>query len=395
MLYQPAYATPYLSSIDVTVSNIFSLQIQGNQCVAYRLKIFLLSNLTTAVYDTNKITLSSTLYGGETLEISVPGTGNGMTNGSEYVWNIQLYETISAIPISSTNYYFKAYKTPTLTISNFVSTINSKNYEFLGSYSQQQGVPIKYFIWNLYNGNDELLDTTGKINNSNIKYSFDGFLDGNFYKIELMTENQEGIISTTGKNQFDVSYFSPNTSTRAIAEVLNNKSAIKISWDSQSQIIGKSTGDYSILEDTPFVGAESVNVENGEIYWDLINESTPIFIPDQSTTMISVNFPIGFSGDIIELKDTINGTYYKVSCDGSFFYYNINGLLGTSDVYTEGDASFISDTLTINENKIYMWRDSYTWDNNKYWVSGTDILHKYFWKIILLPNQAIFYKVEV
>lgn len=400
MLYQPTFVTPYLSAIDVTVANTFSFQIEGNQCVAYRLKIFLLSNLAVAVYDTNKVTLSSTKYSTETIEIIVPSSGNGMTNGNEYVWSVSLYETATSSAVISQIYYFKALKTPVIDIDNFVSTVSEKSFEFTGTYSQEQNVSIKYFIFNLYNGYNELIETTDKVFSSDVKYSFDGFLSEQSYGIELIIENQENVIVTTGKMDFDVSYFSPSINSKANTEVLNNKSSIKITWDEQNQVFGKSTGEYTILNNIPYSGAHSVNIENGEIYWDTVNEKTPILVPDTATTMISVNFPVGFTGKIIELKNTVLGNLCSIQTNGNVFSWSIRDsnnitVFGTRTIYSFGDVSFPSSSLTVHEDRRYMWNGNSTWDNSKYWVEGVDLLNKYFWKITILPTSVVFYKVEV
>ena len=101
MLYQPSFPQPYSSDIDATIANNFTSYINaegGTQVIAYNLNINDLSG--NSIYTTNKTTLTTPLYGENTLSVSIPNT-SGMVNGNNYVWNITMYEANPTIWVTS------------------------------------------------------------------------------------------------------------------------------------------------------------------------------------------------------------------------------------------------------------------------------------------------------
>ena len=66
-------------------------------------------------------------------------------------------------------YFFKARTIPIVTIRNFPATINSREYSFVGTYNQSEGVAIQYYTFNLYDKDGELIDTTNKVYSADIK----------------------------------------------------------------------------------------------------------------------------------------------------------------------------------------------------------------------------------
>ncbi len=131
--------------------------------------------------------------------------------------------------IESPETFFKARGASEIAVDSFPSVIDGKNYLFTGTYTQNEGVGRKYFIWNLYDNVNELVSTSGKLTSGRIKYEFDGFVSGHSYQVELVVENQDGVLLKTPKKAFRVDYALPAAAALELS-ILENKTAIEISW---------------------------------------------------------------------------------------------------------------------------------------------------------------------
>lgn len=125
---------------------------------------------------------------------------------------------------------------PITTISNFIPSITKKFYDFIGNYEQSDNVPIIYHKWDLYlienNGDSTLIKTSGKVYSANLRFNYDGFKNGQTYNIVLSVENEFGIISTSGIQEFTVSYDTIEYLQEPNASLIKNKNSIQVSWSS-------------------------------------------------------------------------------------------------------------------------------------------------------------------
>ncbi len=124
-------------------------------------------------------------------------------------------------------------KTPVVSITNMPTILDKKYYEFIGSYVQDDNVPLVYFTWNLYlinNNIKELIYTNDKTSSANIKFSYDGFKTDQSYQIELFVETEYGIIASSGLQSFSVSYTSLEYLQQPNAKLIKDKNAIQIDW---------------------------------------------------------------------------------------------------------------------------------------------------------------------
>ena len=208
-------------TIDATIANIFTCKINGSSpTTKYRLHIMKNDTVSTSVYDTGIVTLSTPLYptnydGTENLlQITVPST-SGMVNGIEYKWNITSYW-------SDTNYFtsydvvFKAYLAASFSIDSITSQITSKSYLFSATYVQAQGVYVERFGWILKNSstNQEIINTlnSNNIYSSDIKLNYDGFINNVAYSVIVGVWTSDGKYLESGPQSFLVSYDTYNIS---------------------------------------------------------------------------------------------------------------------------------------------------------------------------------------
>lgn len=281
-------------------------------------------------------------------------------------------------------YFFKARTTPTVTIQSFPSTINSREYSFVGTYSQNEGVAIQYYIFNLYDKDGELIDTTGKIYSADIKYKYDGFTNGLDYMIELICNNQDNIEVSTSKISFSVSYSQPNIDVGIGYQVLEDKDAIRLIIEPDKTSIPTFNGTYKIIENFPFVGTNSAQIKNGIVTYDNVSQE-PISIDESLfSVFISTRLDDGFYGKIIELSGDDGDRYVELI---GYTFYDNNGETKTKilDIYTTN--KFVLQTSAEN-NVGYVWDNTATWDNTKIWCFPLNNLSSKQFKINILPTST-------
>ena len=118
-------------------------------------------------------------------------------------------------------------ETPTISITGGGATLTEKTADFRGVYSQS----LVYFVWDLYSVNGEelsLIKTSGKKYSANIIFSYDGFKNGETYVLNLICENEFGIMARDSST-FNVDYEEVIYDERPTAEQTNEE-GIRVSW---------------------------------------------------------------------------------------------------------------------------------------------------------------------
>lgn len=321
-------------------------------------------------------------------------------------------QAFSTVPASGVNYnvysdnvvsndiFFQARTTPTLTINSIPDTINSKSYNFVGTYTQAEGVNYKYFQWTIYNSDGVAINTSNQIDTGAIEYYYDGFFNGETYGVSLYLENQDGVTVSTDIVYFNVSYLEPDITNSPSAQVDCNNNAIVVSWSPPliNQGIAEGTGSepyYNLVANQPFEGGSSVNINSGaSIYWWIGAENNPVNLPYESTTYFNWTVPSGdFSGTVYEqVGEYVNlltmTNIAPAQCNTGDQYYNIKDKL----IYTAIDTNQWSNNGTSpNESNMYYTLDTntkYLWNNTTLTMSETtEDLPSY----IITYSKGVFY----
>ena len=294
--------------------------------------------------------------------------------------------------IDTPYYFFKSRSAPIISIENFNSQINDRKYNFIGSYSQSENSSIQYYIFNLYGPEDELIGTTGKVFNANIKYSFDGFNSNTKYKIELICMSQDNVEVSTGKKEFDVVYSAPNIDISPSLKVSQKEDGVQVFWRSQLQSIPDVYGEYEIIENFPFYGTNSVYLKNNSYLNYKVVDGNPLNIDDENfTVLISTCLNDEFVGKIIELNGE-SGEYY-IGFDGSYFFYCKNNVI--TNIYTPYvgfDFVTTFDGIPIDKYG-YVWIDEKKWNDEEIWTESTLRLSQEQYKITIKPEYSNVTKV--
>lgn len=299
MLYQPTNITPSMLGevgegiVDITNGLTVSWQVNGNTpMTAFCITIEENNEASTQVATTNIITANCPFVGyrqdGSIVPFSYtisPQILTGLTFGNEYkltiqqFWGVGEYLTDETQSVTqSSPSVFQVKNNPTLSITNIPETLEKYNNEFIGAYSQEQGVPVAASRWQVcVKGNEEnpLKDTGLVYGYSTLRFFYDGFLSGYTYGVRLTVENTDGIIISTDWEYFDVYYRQEQVMNLATATCQKALSGIEIQFPQIANIEGVPSvdADYTIAN-------HQLAVYDGAITWNERN-----------------NEPINFNGD--------------------------------------------------------------------------------------------------
>lgn len=254
--------------------------------------------------------------------------------------------------LTSYDYYFKTRKTPVLTF-DVPDSINSLSYVFSANITRESDVyesNISSYKFELYLGAD-IIDTSENVYSNDITYTYNGFISGNGYiiKLTVITEDDETL---TEERDFKVSYNVSASTLFIESEVQKSVNGIYLNFDGQVAINGYLEGGQDVayskhknLNSDMSETNNSIVLSAGQtLYWDSINDTRDLFIPNDGTTMIHWHGTLGYVGKIIELSNTkALNEKITVGYDSKSFYYKI----GTNDMvyyspYENGVANAIA-----------------------------------------------------
>ena len=263
-----------------------------------------------------------------------------------------------------------------------------------------------YYQFNLYvmnsDGSRSLLETTDKIYSARLEFSYDKFRTGNTYYIEMIVENNMGIISQTELYSFNVEYAIVEYLQQPTATLDTSHNAINVSWAAPVEHDGTSfyttTGDKAAelyLYDTPYNSVNSLHTKGYYTQWES-NDGLCV-MPDEN------NITMQFSPDEHFFFDEDN--HYQESAyliegktedaDEENFYISIdkNKLIFEQDpdvhleanFFTSTNETFVLTSTGVKQiNADYIWKDTSAWDDDYYWTEGGTSLERvcnHWWKV--------------
>lgn len=329
-IYTPQNPSPRNEVRDMDNNQDFTAIIDGVKCTDYQIRIYKVSD-NSLVHDTTKLNLSPALSDGATLTHTLTGGTIANTGTDSYKWTIQVWN--DAETVTSREFQFFAKTTPVLAFTPD-NPITTQSYEFTATLTQAEGDIVNTYTFELYDSNDELLETSGLITSFNIAYTFDGFTNGDSLKIRLDGTTTGGDTFDTGLIAFTVSYSEPEIDLIPEAVVDNETSLITVTRPDAVQILGIDTPSGVTYEEIEFFrlglsGAVTytVNVvdllDGQNIDFQNLTTSLPVSVPEEFTLeFIWYASSSSFEGKIIELGNN----EYVVGFEEGFFYYTINGV---------------------------------------------------------------------
>lgn len=270
MLSKPKFMIPSTNisecTIDVNADEIpFSCIVDGNEEITdWQIKLYNLSDGSEAL-DTGKQPLLPHFFPVDEKNQNVvfkkdlkPYLKSTFKNDrSEYYWTIQFWG-ISGTSVTSHEEVFYANSAPEIDITcskekNFQNPItlsddavlNAREYYFKATYTQAESISLKRYGWRLIDTDsgqvlfdtithNQIYGTAG-----NIICSYEGFLDGGSYSIELYVETQNNMAFITAPVNFYVSYNTMVLSKDFKVENLRTEPAVVLDWTKSIFINGR------------------------------------------------------------------------------------------------------------------------------------------------------------
>ena len=380
MLNKPKFMKPSTNkeecTIDITADEIpFSCIVDGNEAItAWRIVIYDIND-DEIVYDTKQFDLPSPFYPIDEKNRNVvfsinlkdyPNkyeSVNPFTNRADaYYWTITFWGS-SGNSVTSYQEVFYANKTPDIKFlynGNYVdlstgtsATLNRKDCTFkaeldFGGNENEYKAQLKRYGWRITDTDNGqiLVDTIIKNqiygSADNITCTYNGFLNGGNYRVELFVETQNNA-KTTSYFDVSVAYDSTFLSSDFRVETLKNEPAVMLDWTKAVVIAGilkdKSENVVSV-DDTTFKANYPVNnqcsikIPNGFKVAYSDTESLNFDIDENSYIAFSTQLLSGEDVTLFSAKGTSGDEdgYYSVSRELKFsngiFTYRIIGQNG-------------------------------------------------------------------
>lgn len=272
-LYQPSNVSPSdltgTGAIDVTAGMTVTWQVNGSGNVpmtGYRIVIMQNDTDSTQLYDSGRVTLQTPFYGSDNLgnpvyfsaAISAATlSSHGITNRADisYKYLITQYWGASGSVTQSSANVFVCRSAPSISIINYAATISSMQYTFTGAYSQAQGDAMEWVRWRITDGTGEttLADTGAIYNVGPLSAGYDGFMNGEGYRVRLNGMTVNGVAFDTGWKNFSASYSVTVTENNVTACPLCDTDAVQVTANLSGIASGAALAVYRKRSADPYL----------------------------------------------------------------------------------------------------------------------------------------------
>ncbi len=253
-------------------------------------------------------------------------------------------------------------KVPQVQITNYQPVLTTKEYTFTGTYTQDDDVPLVYFIWNLYSVTDAgatLISTSGKIYSANIQFSYNGFKTGETYRIELLCETEYGVLGSTETLNFNVNYEAlPYDDTPVV--VTEEEQGLRVSWATLTQ-----DPPYSLYTKNAYGYVQTSNNSSGVI-WLERNQNVPrgskVIVGEDEVQGTVQKYNKNTGETVLERPLSyapIQGEPYYVLAEPD---YNLTGIEFLQDVpYIGVNSAKLNDNYLVYEKDggLAVWSEDY------------------------------------
>ena len=145
----------------------------------------------------------------------------------------------------------------------------SKYATFIGGYKQEQYTSVSYFRWVLcklqYDSEEvvEVVKDTGMIPSIDIRFYYDGFLNGEKYSIKLYVQTLDNVEVETPEYIFEVQYIDISIENMVNAENSPIEHGIIVEWSNLRLIQGEVLGGKSYTDDCPLESHTILSLDEG------------------------------------------------------------------------------------------------------------------------------------
>lgn len=342
LIRNPINPYPQNITIDPEKTNI-SFTFTGDRLGSYKINIYEYSpkGTETLVYETKEqIELTGYKYNNEIIELSSNLSSMNVESGKSYTWEVIMSPYVETFDylnetFTSLRYYFETAQTPDITTSSSLANVgflvngeeklysntanfphidielNKREIEILGFYrNYTNGSNIKYYYFQLFDENKNLIEETDKTFSTKIEYKYSGFLPNQNYELSFIAVSQtEQYINVRFSIQVNYNIIK-NTIYSPILTCNENEGNIKIEWTKSLTSLGKANGDYNF-------DSSKVNIISGKIIYDSVS-TLPIYM-DKNNFALGIKTKINDNTTKI-IKYINNNVVYEVYMKNYCFY---------------------------------------------------------------------------
>lgn len=356
--------TPFDASNGTTIKFAW----YGNQAFKNRCIIKTNDTNQTTVYDKTIETFK--------LEHTIDLESATLENGKTYLAYITVFDNEdNESDIQAIGEKFMCLKTPVFVFTNIIEdqVVSSSNYEFLLSYSQENGELLDSWSISVYTREHTLLSSSGtKYDTSSLNYIFQGFSNKSEYCVRAVGQTINGISLDTGYIGFSVTY--NQYSVFNLLELTNLPDVGAI------QIISNIVSAEGKLKKEPpiFLDGEYIDLRDNELTFDegflfdgdfsyvmlfygmdVNDEILNMYADDKDQLTATVTYRVGRFGSaemqrVFELKIVSNGitsVYYSNKLEFGY----ANDLIGICIVRKDGYYSIQATIYRTGSGN--MWGD--------------------------------------
>ena len=317
-IYRAFGLEPNKSARNMLTEQTFTATAQS-QISDYKVRIYRISD-NTLLYEGSKISLVTPLYATQELVGTVPITG-ALATERDIKWTLEVWNGADSALSKETP--FTNYEPPLISLV-IPPTITEQSYQFVGLYSQNQGIQVARFRYTLYDATQKVIEQTDWIPNTSLIHTFSNFLDGSVYYARCELYDEQGQYADTSLMEFAVDYDEPSVSFVPTVENIKNSAAIAIKWIGAYVLEGVLVGTAYFVENFLYFGNNGININSGSsAYWENVN------IEEEFTTsMWWQPNSSSFDGVIFKQESTESGEIIEVGYSqtmGSFYRENLEG----------------------------------------------------------------------
>lgn len=230
--------------------------------------------------------------------------------------------------------------------------LQSKYVTFIGGYEQEQHVSISYFRWVLsklqYDTEEvvEVVEDTGMIPSIDVKFFYDGFLNGEKYSIKLYVQTLDNVEAESVEYKFKVQYIDISIENMINAENSPIEHGIIVEWSNLRLIQGNVIGGYSYTDDLPNDSQTSISLEEGTTLTFDQDKGNPLSIDWEANHIISMRI------DKDRPKDQVYYTASGLDDNGEVIYKTLE-LINRPDTDTTGVADLVYTVHTAITDETY------------------------------------------
>ena len=186
-----------------------------------------------------------------------------MTNGTQYVAQIQVFDISNNILGESDAIFFYCFSDPVITIPTIENgEVGNQTVLFQGIYSQAEDEILQSFQFILYNNNKDEITRSPEIFDQTIGYEFSELESRAKYFIELKVTTVNELGATTGLIEFTPRYIAPRFQSAIELENLSKEASVFVTCNA-IRIIG--TPDSEPVE---YENDGAVNLINNGVWFD-------------------------------------------------------------------------------------------------------------------------------